>query len=74
MSSLSSIFNKPPHSSPRRTKCELTLSLALLGVATLPAGGLLQVVGFGAATTAQGVRLVPALTERGCSLRLEDDN
>ncbi len=42
----------------------LTLSLALLGVATLATGGLLQVVGLGPTTTAQGVRLVPALTER----------
>lgn len=42
----------------------LTLSLALLRVATLAAGRLLQVVGFGPTTTAQGVRLVPALTER----------
>lgn len=42
----------------------VVLSLALLGVATLAAGGLLQVVGLGPATTAQGVRLVPAFTER----------
>lgn len=42
----------------------LTLSLAFLGVATLATGGLLQMVSFGPATTAQGVRLVPALTER----------
>lgn len=48
----------------------LTLSLALLGVATLATGGLLQVVGLGPTTTAQGVRLVPALTERWSSLRL----
>ena len=43
---------------------QLTLSLALLGVATLAAGGLLQVIGLGPTTTAQGVRLVPAFTER----------
>lgn len=48
----------------------LTLSLALLGVPTLATGGLLKVVGLGPTTTAQGVRLVPALTERWCSLRL----
>lgn len=42
----------------------LTLSLAFLRVATLATGGLLKMVGFGPTTTAQGVRLVPALTER----------
>lgn len=42
---------------------QLTLSLALLGVATLAAGRLLQMIGLGSTTTAQGVRLVPALTE-----------
>lgn len=41
----------------------LTLSLALLGVATLPAAGLLQVVGLGSTPTAQGVRLVATLTK-----------
>lgn len=51
----------------------LTLSLAFLRVATLATGGLLKMVGFGPATTAQGVRLVPALTERWCSLRLGSD-
>lgn len=52
----------------------LTLSLALLGVTTLATGGLLQMVSLGTATTAQGVRLVPALTEGGCSLGLRNEN
>ena len=43
---------------------KLTLSLALLGVATLAAAGLLQVIGLGPTTTAQGVRLVPTLSKR----------
>lgn len=59
----------------RRTEANisgwLTLSLALLGVSTLATGGLLQVVGLGPTTTAQSVRLVPALTERWCPLRLK---
>ena len=54
------MFNRP-----------LTLSLALLGVATLPAGGLLQVVGLRAAAPAQGVRLITTLSKGRGSLRLE---
>lgn len=41
----------------------LTLSLALLGVATLATCGLLQMISLGPAATAQSVRLVSALTE-----------
>lgn len=48
----------------------LTLSLALLRVSTLATWGLLEVVSLGPTTTAQGVRLVPALTKRWCSLGL----
>ena len=52
----------------------LTLSLALLRVATLSAAGLLQVVSLGATATAQGVRLVAPLSERGRPLRLQEQN
>ena len=47
----------------RLEKGELTLSLPLGGVATLAAGGLLQVVGLRATAAAQRVCLVAALAE-----------
>lgn len=47
-----------------------TLSLALLRVPALATWGLLEVVSLGPTTTAQSVRLVPALTKRWCSLGL----
>lgn len=48
----------------------LTLSLALGWVSALPAGRLLEVVGFGAAAAAKSVRLVATLSERRRTLRL----
>lgn len=47
-----------------------TLSLALLRVPALATWGLLEVVSLGPTTTAQSVRLVPALTKRWRSLGL----
>lgn len=49
---------------PLSLSAPVILSFALLRVTTLPAGGLLQVVGFGPTPAAQGVRLVPALSKR----------
>lgn len=51
-------------SQPKPLNCELTLSLALGRVATLPAGGLLQVIRLGSTAAAQSVRLITTLTER----------
>lgn len=42
----------------------VVLSLALGRVATLPAGGLLQVIRLGSTAAAQSVRLITTLTER----------
>ena len=55
------------------TAQSLTLSLALLRVATLATGGLLQMVRFGPATPAQGVRLITTLSKGRGSLRLEPE-
>lgn len=49
----------------------LTPSLAFLGIPTLPAGRLLQVVSLGATATAQSVRLITPLSEGRCTLRLK---
>lgn len=52
----------------------LTLSLALGRIAALAAGRFLQVISFGPATAAQGVRLVATLSKRRRTLRLGTKN
>lgn len=74
---LTAYYSNKPHSLFRTQSEEIsgkygihTLSLALLRVSALATWGLLEMVSLGPTTTAQGVRLVPALTKRWRSLGL----
>ena len=64
-------FSTPGYTLPESSKHALTLPLPLGRVATFTTGRLLQVVGLRATAATQRVRLIPTLSKRGRSLRLQ---